>query len=165
MMNNKTQKWLIGLVIALAVINVSLLVFVWRGHAKLREQMPSRRERIERPELTGRSIIRDLEMNKDQRDQFRSFFEMHRNRMDSMGMMLREAKNNVNRAIIENDSAALKTANEELFQIQRAAELETQQLTRSLTRIATDEQKRRFLQSMENVLIHQPNRRTGRKGQ
>ena len=164
-MNNKTQKWLIGLVMALAVINVSLLVFVWRGHAKLREQMPSRRERIERPELTGRSIIRDLEMNKEQRDQFRSFFEMHRNRMDSMGIMLREAKNKVNRAIIENDSTALKMANEELFQIQRAAELETQHLTRSLSQIATDHQKRQFLKSMEKALMHPPRMRRSRNSQ
>ena len=164
-MNNKTQKWLIGLVIALAIINVSLMIFVWRGHIKLRDQMPPMQGRMERPELTGRAIIRDLDMNKEQRDQFRAFFEMHRNRMDSMGMMLREAKNNVNRAIIENDSAALKMANEELFQIQRAAELETQQLTRSLTQIATDEQKRQFLKSMENVLIHQPGMRKRRNGQ
>ena len=67
-MNNKTQKWLIGLVIALAIINVSLMIFVWRGHIKLRDQMPPMQGRMERPELTGRAIIRDLDMNKEQRD-------------------------------------------------------------------------------------------------
>ncbi|HCX23839.1 MAG TPA: hypothetical protein DHN29_18095, partial [Cytophagales bacterium] len=145
-------------------INVSLLGIVWGGHVRLQDQAPPIPSGMDRPEMTGRTIIRDLDLNQEQRDQFRIIFEHHRRNMDSLSMILREAKSNVNRAIVEGDSSQLQEFNAELFQIQREVELETQNLTRRLAKIATGEQRQKFLNSMDNVLMHQPGMRKRRNG-
>lgn len=150
-MNN--QRWLISLVVILAVINIALLGIVWRGHVIMQRQAPRFHNRMDRPEITGRSIMRDLELNDEQREEFREIFGQHRNHMDSLNFIMRQIKHEVNKAIILDDSAALKSNNSKLLELQKEAELETQDLTRKLSHIASKEQKEKFLQSMEGALM------------
>ncbi len=149
---NKTQKWLIAAVMILVVVNVVLLGIVWRGHTRLHGGNAGVHDRGGRPEITGRSIIRDLDLNSEQRTQFRSVLVAHRKRMDSLNGLLRQAKHEVNKAIISEDSVSLTEMNQQLFLIQQKVELETQNLTRQLSYLSNTEQRQKFLKSMEEVL-------------
>ncbi len=160
---NNTQKWLTKLVILLAIINVSLLGIMWRVHLSPRKQPPTPHQRNIRPELTGRMLIKDLELNRAQRHQFRVIFKKHRATMDSLNNHLRQIKNETNKAILSNDTAKLAKTNQELFFIQNELELETQKLTRMLAGIITDDQKQKFLNALQQALIHPPKRKRNGK--
>ena len=161
---NSTQKWLIAAVLVLIAINIALMVVVWRGHSRMAVSPPIH-DQMRRPEITGRSLIRDLAMDRQQRDQFRTIFEEHRRTMDSLSVQMRQIKHDINQSIVLGDTTDLATRNSKLFAIQQEIELETQQLTKKLAEIATPEQRAKFLKSMQGALIHNRPARMGRQGQ
>lgn len=147
---SKFQKTLIGSVVGLIILNMVLLALIWldRPHA------PSKRRNHlrGRPEVSAPMLHRQLDLTTDQKQAFKQYFREHRKHMRNLHQEFRLRKLKINQAIIKGDSGALRAENKLLFATQQDMEKETQKLTAELASICTEEQKERFLKTMEKVL-------------
>ncbi len=149
------QRIIVGALIILVVVNLVLIVIIWGGRPSRRIKMkaPKAHERIER--FFDRSI--DLDAN--QRNDFRRLQRAHRESMAGHNQQIRILNKAFHRAIVHGDKEIEQQISLQMDSVHALIKLATTEHIRSLANICSPDQKEQLLKALDEV----PNRQ-GHRG-
>lgn len=141
------QKILIAAVIVLVLLNGALMAFIWTNRPDRSFERPGRG--MDRPQLSGRVMLERLNFTDEQAMAFRSRLKAHHQQMARLERKVRDAKKEVNRAIILSDSVALQKATLALQHAHDDQQSESGEFMSFLAGLCTAEQRQELLGLLE----------------
>ncbi|MBV6644764.1 MAG: hypothetical protein KI790_04915 [Cyclobacteriaceae bacterium] len=139
---NNYYKIIVAVVAVLIVLNVMLLIFVWKEKQQ-RVVGPERVEKVERARHEGlaRFLEREIGLSKQQKKSFKILAKAHRKKRKEITHEIRNQKLLLNEHVILGDSASIQNRLSKVDSLHHQNELELIQYLKQIAAICTDEQR------------------------
>ena len=144
---NTFQKTLTVSVILLVILNLTLLVVMWKKNSD-----PGRRFVKERPgQRMGQMVKNRLGLDPDQKKEFMRLHRAHQQKLKEMGRETRLLNRQLHRAIVNGDSLAESEVSEKMDSLHILLKNENFDHIRSITKLCRPEQQERLLKFLDEM--------------
>lgn len=158
----KFQTLLIAAVIALMILNIGLIVFIWKGHRRLQHGLvPPHEERMQR---NLSSFGERLGLEPEQKQAFQQAFKSHNEEMEAIEREERSIRQQIHRAVFAEDKSAIDSLTLAAQQLTQERIVAYTEFSRQLAENATPEQREKLNKILSRISDNPPLRKKRSRG-